>query len=60
MGVGHSLTDWQFIGICGFAGAMGNATDDLKKLVSSKGDHGYIGKSVDANGILDIFEYFGL
>ena len=60
LGVGDSLTDWDFIGICGFAGAMGNATDDLKKLVLSKNKNGYIGKSVDKNGILDIFQYFGV
>ena len=60
LGVGDSLTDWDFIGVCGYAGAMGNATEDLKKLVLSKGDNGYIGKSVNENGILDIFNYFGL
>lgn len=60
LGVGDSLTDWDFIGICGFAGAMGNAVDDLKTLVSSKGKNGYIGKPVNENGILDIFKYFEL
>ncbi len=60
LGIGDSLTDWDFISVCGFAGAMGNATDDLKKLVLSKGNNGYVGKSVDKNGILSIFEYFGL
>jgi hydroxymethylpyrimidine pyrophosphatase-like HAD family hydrolase len=60
LGVGDSLTDWDFIGVCGFAGAMGNAVEDLKKLVLSKNKNGYIGKSVDENGIMDIFEYFGL
>jgi len=60
LGVGDSLTDWEFIGACGFAGAMGNAKDDLKKLVLSKGANGYVGKTVDENGILDIFEHFGL
>lgn len=60
LGVGDSLTDWDFIGVCGFAGAMGNATHDLKKLVLGKGKNGYVGKSVNQNGILDIFKYFGL
>lgn len=60
LGVGDSLTDWDFIEVCGFAGAMGNATDDLKKLVLSKGANGYVGKTVDENGIIDIFEHFGL
>ncbi|MEK7109759.1 MAG: HAD hydrolase family protein, partial [Patescibacteria group bacterium] len=60
LGVGDSLTDWDFISVCGFAGAMGNATEDLKKLVLSKGNNGCVGKSVNENGILNIFEYFGL
>ncbi|VVA43668.1 conserved hypothetical protein [Candidatus Roizmanbacteria bacterium] len=60
LGVGDSLTDWDFIGVCGYAGAMGNATKDLKKLVLSKGRSGYVGKSVDENGIIDIFEHFEL
>ena len=60
LGVGDSLTDWDFIGVCGFAGAMGNAVEDLKKLVLSKNKNGYVGKSVDENGIMDIFKYFGL
>jgi hydroxymethylpyrimidine pyrophosphatase-like HAD family hydrolase len=60
LGVGDSLTDWDFIGICGYAGAMGNAVDDLKTLVMSKGKNGYVGKHVNENGILDIFKYFEL
>jgi len=60
LGVGDSLTDWDFIEVCGFAGAMGNATDDLKKLVLTKGKNGFIGKSLNENGILDILKYFGL
>src|SRR3989339_580564 len=47
LGVGDSLTDWDFIEVCGYAGAMGNAVSDLKKLVLSKGENGYVGKSVD-------------
>lgn len=60
LGIGDSLTDWDFMGICGYAGAMGNAVDDLKTLVLSKGKNGYIGKPVNENGILDIFKYFEL
>lgn len=60
LGVGDSLTDWDFIGVCGYAGAMGNAVPDLKKLVLSKGKNGYVGKSVNENGILDVFRYFEL
>jgi len=60
LGVGDSLTDWDFIEVCGYAGAMGNAVSDLKKLVLSKGENGYVGKSVDENGIVDIFQHFYL
>lgn len=61
LAVGDSTSDWQFIEQCGFAAAMGNATNELKKLVLSKGkDFSFIGKSVDENGILDIFNHFEL
>lgn len=59
LGIGDSTSDWQFIELCGFAGAMGNASGELKTLVKSKGmEHSFIGKSVDENGILDILDYF--
>jgi len=61
LGIGDSTSDWQFIELCGYGGAMGNASDELKKLVLSKGNkHFHIGKSVDENGILDIFDNFAL
>lgn len=59
LAVGDSTSDWKFISICGFGGAMGNASDELKKLVKSKENNKYfIGKDVDNNGILDILDYF--
>jgi len=59
LGIGDSTSDWQFIESCGYAGAMGNASEELKKLVLSKGEgHSFIGKSVNENGILDIFNHF--
>lgn len=58
LGVGDGMTDWQFMDICGYAGAMGNASEELKQKVKSKGERGYIGKSVDENGILDILAHF--
>jgi len=61
LGIGDSLSDWQFIKSCRFGGTMGNANEELKKLVLSKGEkYSFIGRSVDENGILDIFEYFDL
>lgn len=58
LGVGDGMTDWQFMEICGFAGAMGNASQELKDKVISKGQNGYIGKSVDENGLLNILSHF--
>ena len=47
LAVGDSTSDWQFIDLCGFGAAMGNATQKLKELVSSKAsEHFYIGKNV--------------
>lgn len=54
--VGDSTSDWQFIQLCSYKAAMGNATDELKSLVL-KSD-GFIGPSVDENGILTILNHF--
>ncbi len=59
LGVGDSLSDWQFIEICGQGAAMGNAAEDLKQLVTSKGKgKWYIGSTVNENGIINILDYF--
>jgi hydroxymethylpyrimidine pyrophosphatase-like HAD family hydrolase len=61
LGVGDSTSDWQFIGECGYAGAMGNASKDLQQLVLGKGgEYSHIGPPVDENGILEILAYFGV
>ncbi|OGM03303.1 hypothetical protein A3K72_03500 [Candidatus Woesearchaeota archaeon RBG_13_36_6] len=61
LGVGDTGSDWQFISLCKYAAAMGNAKEELKELVLTKGEkHSFIGPSVDENGILDIFKHFGL
>jgi hydroxymethylpyrimidine pyrophosphatase-like HAD family hydrolase len=60
LGIGDSTADWQFIESCGYAAAMGNATDELKQLVLSKGDKSYIGGDVNENGVLQIFDHFNL
>ena len=60
LGIGDSTTDWQFIEQCGYAGAVGNATQELRDLVSTKGKNSFIGGTVNENGILDIFDYFNL
>lgn len=61
LGVGDSTSDWQFIESCKYAATLENGSDELKKLVKSKGEQFYtIGKSVDKNGILEVFNYFKL
>lgn len=59
LAVGDSTSDWQFIELCGYGAAMGNASDKLKELVKTKeNEHFYIGGDVDNNGIIEILEYF--
>lgn len=61
LGIGDSTSDWQFIESCKYAAALENGSNELKELIQSKGTNFYtIGKSVDKNGILDIFNYFSL
>ncbi len=59
LGVGDSSSDWQFIELCQYGAAVGNASEELKKLVTSKGkEFSYIGPTVDENGIIDILNHF--
>lgn len=47
--------------LCHFVAAMGNASDELKELVKTKGEENYfIAPHVDDNGILEVFKYFKL
>lgn len=59
LAVGDSTSDWQFIELCGYGAAMGNASEKLKELVQTKGENNFfIGKDVDENGIIEILNYF--
>ncbi|MEK9143411.1 MAG: HAD hydrolase family protein, partial [Patescibacteria group bacterium] len=61
LGVGDGMSDWNFMELCGFAGIMGNASEELKRIAATKGEGNYyIGPSVNENGLLKIFEHFGL
>lgn len=61
LGVGDGMSDWNFIELCGFAGIMGNASEDLKRIAVTKDEGKYhIGPSVDENGLLELFDHFGL
>lgn len=61
LAVGDRTHDWQFINLCKYGSATGNAEQELKDLVRTKGDrYSYIGGDVDENGVLDIFNHFKL
>ena len=48
LAVGDSTSDWQFIQLCGYGAAMGNASNQLKELVKTKQKgHFYIGGNVE-------------
>lgn len=59
LGVGDSTSDWQFIQLCKYGAAMGNASEELKELVQSRSkEFSYVAPSVDENGIIDVFKHF--
>jgi len=59
LAVGDSGSDWQFIELCKYGAAMDNASEELKKLVLSKGEaNSFIGPSVDENGVIEILAHF--
>ena len=59
LAVGDSTSDWQFIELCGYGAAMGNASNQLKELEKTKAKgYFYIGENVDENGIIGILDYF--
>jgi HAD superfamily hydrolase (TIGR01484 family) len=60
LGVGDGLSDWEFIQLCKYTATVENADDKVKEHIKSRGENGFIGKSVDKNGILDIFKYYQL
>lgn len=61
LGVGDGMTDWQFIKLCKYKAAMGNASQELKDIILGQDQkYAYIGKSVNENGIIDILEHFGV
>jgi HAD superfamily hydrolase (TIGR01484 family) len=59
LAVGDSTSDWKFMALCGYVGAMENATIELKDLIKSKGENKcMIGGHVDNNGSLDILDWY--
>lgn len=60
IGIGDGLTDWQFMEMCGYAGAMGNSSKELIEKIKDKNERGCVGLSVDENGVLDILRHFDI
>ena len=60
LGAGDTIGDWDFMEICGFKAAMGNATKELKDKIDTSDSKQIIGGHVNEDGILDIFKYFKL
>jgi HAD superfamily hydrolase (TIGR01484 family) len=60
LGVGDGLSDWEFIQLCTYTATVENADSKVKEHIKSRGKNGFIGASVDNNGILDIFKYYKL
>lgn len=60
LGVGDTLHDWDFIQICGYKAAMGNAMQDLKDQINLDDERQIIGGHIDDDGLLDVFRYFKL
>lgn len=61
LGIGDSTSDWSFMQLCGYAATLENGSKDIQELVKTKGSEKYfVGRSVDENGILGIFQHFSL
>lgn len=60
LAVGDGMSDWDFMQMCKYVATVENADKSLKELVKSRGKYGYVGPSVDENGILEIFSHFFL
>jgi HAD superfamily hydrolase (TIGR01484 family) len=60
LGVGDTLNDWDFIELCGYKAAMGNAVVALKEKIREEYPRHTIGGHVDEDGLLDVFRYFAL
>lgn len=58
LGIGDGLSDWEFMQLCNYVGTVKNADSKVKENVLSHGENGFTGRSVDENGILDIFSFF--
>lgn len=53
-GVGGSISDWEFMDVCGRVAAMGNSPEELKLRVSERGSAGLLLPDVDEDGLLRV------
>ena len=61
LAIGDAESDWNFMKECGYVATLENGDDEIKHLVKSRGkDSSFISGSVDDNGLIEIFEHFGL
>lgn len=61
LGIGDSMSDWNFMDLCACVGVVGNDTDTLQQLANTKGSGNYFfGRDVNDHGILEILDYYKL
>lgn len=58
LGIGDSNSDWNFMQICGYVGAMGNGDQELKDNVTARGAHGHICGDVNDNGFIEMLDWY--
>lgn len=61
LGIGDTISDWNFMSLCKYAGVVGDASEELKELAKTKGEGNYFfGLSVDQDGFLQILNHYAL
>lgn len=57
---GDSTQDWEFMKHSANVFTLENGTNEIKNLIYTSGKKGFIGDSVNNNGILDVFNFFNI
>jgi len=60
LSVGNSDSDWNFMRETDYVATLENGQNGLKTLVNLAGSRGFVSKSVDENGFIDILNHFEL
>lgn len=60
LGIGDGTSDLEFMELCGYAATVANADNKVKEYILGQKEKGFLGKSVDENGIIDILKYYSL